>query len=85
MQVLATFGAVTYSMMNPEFVSWQKKNIWLVIVCGIVQMCLECAIFCNKRLGRRVPINYAILAIITACQTYLTSMICAEYSASSVF
>ena len=40
---------------------------------------------CNKRLGRKVPLGYIILGLITWCQAYLLSLITAEYTAESVF
>ena len=45
---------------------------------------VQCAIFCCRDLARKVPTNYILLFIFTACEAFILSVICAGYPSSVV-
>ena len=53
--------------------------------CLITTVIAQITLFCNKRLARTVPINFILLGYITISESYLLSMVCAEYTPESVF
>ena len=53
--------------------------------CLVTTMISQITLFCNKRLARTVPINFILLGYITISESYLLSMVCAEYTPESVF
>lgn len=49
-----------------------------------INFACQCVLIFNDRLARQVPTNYILLAIITFTESYLLSIICAEFTPTSV-
>ena len=83
------------SMTSPKFSTFQKENVWLLIltiVLSIIVFSQNFIIFfkfviilsCFQNMARTVPTNYILLFAFTLCEAYLTSYICSNYSAEVV-
>jgi len=55
-----------------------------VIVACILALIIECMILCCKTNARKVPINYVLLFIFTACWAYILTWTCAQYDKMTV-
>ena len=51
------------------------------LACGLffVALMVQCAIFCCRDAARKVPMNYILLFIFTACESFLLSVVCSQY------
>ena len=82
---MTTTAFVAIAVANPEVIMWQIKNMGMFYFMIVLSLIAECCIICNRDLGRTVPINYALLGVVTVGQSYCLSMICAFYTPESVF
>ena len=51
----------------------------------IISLIAELTLMCSNRISRKVPINYILLLIITIGQSYMLSLISAQYDPELVF
>ena len=64
------------STLSESFRSFQYDNIWLVVICVIVNLTTLYAIYCYREFARRHPRNLIFLFIFTITEAYLTSFLC---------
>ena len=50
----------------------------------VLSIAIECAILCCKSVSRKVPTNYILLFVFTACQAFIFGVITSFYTATSV-
>jgi len=60
------------------------RHWWLLVVCFIVMIICECTLICVRSVARAVPINYLLLAIFTACFSYIVAFFAARFDARLV-
>jgi len=51
----------------------------------IAAIIIECALICNRKLARTVPVNYYLLGAFTLCESYMVSFLCTQYDPNIVF
>ena len=56
---------------------------WMAIGASITAVLAEVLILCYRQTTRKVPINYFILVIFTACQSFVLSYLSTSYSLES--
>ena len=79
-QLLFTGFMCIIPMVNENAQNWMMKNYWLLIVCCIGSIVLNCVLICIRSVARSVPINYILLFAFTFCQGYMVASICAMTS-----
>ena len=61
-----------------------REQAPLAISLFLISVCVECAIICCKTAARKVPLNFILLSIFTACQAFYFAMFTTLYTQSSV-
>jgi FtsH-binding integral membrane protein len=56
-------------------------GVWLWVTCLLMAIFTEIAIICCRHLARKVPINFLMLLVFTACEAYTLSATCVYYAA----
>jgi FtsH-binding integral membrane protein len=67
---------------SSSFRDYMMRNIGLYIASSVLAMVSMCAIVCC--FGRKVPINYILLAIFTVCEAYGIAGVTAQYDKTTV-
>lgn len=75
-QLLMTFFVCAISMTNQKFSQFQVSNPAIFYLCIITTIITSIAIVCCRSVARSVPLNYILLGVFTACESYLVSFIC---------
>lgn len=52
-------------------------NIWIFYVAVVGSLVVACALFCSSSLARKVPTNYILMFVFTACEAITVSYLCA--------
>lgn len=52
---------------------WIRANYWLHYVALIFGVAIMCSLVCCQKNARIVPRNYILLAVFTACWTYMVA------------
>ena len=78
-QFMMTSIFVMLSIYNTQYRSIQTSNYWLFFVTWIMAMICLYALACYPILARKVPLNYTLLAIFTAAESYGVSCITIFY------
>jgi FtsH-binding integral membrane protein len=75
-QLLITAACCLLAMTNKDIAHFQRKNEgvkWAAIIASII---LVLVLSCYTEIARKVPINYLLLMLFTACEAYLVSLAC---------
>jgi FtsH-binding integral membrane protein len=70
-QLLMTALAVVGGMHYPQFKVFAWKQWWLLLLAFITTLVTMLMIVCCSGVSRRVPVNYVVLAVFTAAESYL--------------
>ena len=73
-QLLATAGLIIISVFSDGYRSFVAKNSWLGIPVLIIWFISFYALICSKARARKVPLNYILLSIFTACMAFNVSL-----------
>lgn len=76
-QLLITAFATLLPYLFPDVRHFMMRHQFIVLMCTFMAIALSCALFCIKRLSRKVPTNYILMFIFTFCEAYCVSYICA--------
>ena len=81
-----TAGAIFAVKTVPGWNEAAKSPGMLGLAFGLifVAVIVQCAIFCCRDVARKVPMNYILLFIFTACESFILAVICAGYPTSVV-
>lgn len=83
-QLAFTAGFVALAMTNDTVKEWIWWNLWMYGPVVFTLLFTEIVLICNRRLARKVPINYIFLFLFTFAEAYLVAMICITYSVRDV-
>lgn len=79
-QLLITVLFCIISMTNKAVAKFQKHHKEVFWMCVIVNIIILLVLMCYSESAKKVPINYILLFIFTACQSYLVSYACTRAS-----
>lgn len=83
-QLTFTALMVAWVMNWPDAQSWIYNNWWMFFPVIILLFTVEFAMICSRKLARKVPVNYLLLFLFTACETYFVVNICVYYPMADV-
>ncbi|CDJ44696.1 Transmembrane BAX inhibitor motif-containing protein 1-like, related, partial [Eimeria tenella] len=79
-QILFTFGIASVFGFVPTLRTFLLQNYWLAIVAAVCGLVLQLVLVCVPDLARKVPVNFILMTLITACYAVLIS--CAAAASS---
>lgn len=82
-QVMVTV-AIVYLILTFDKQSSLSQNVYLVMPAMIGYLFIACALICCKSLARKVPVNYILLFVLTACISFILAFICEFYTTLSL-
>ena len=71
-------------MESLKALNWMNTHYWVVIVCFVLIVIVECTLICVRSVSRAVPYNYILLLIFTLCEAYLVAFICSRTNPQTV-
>ena len=83
-QLILTAGFVILSTSLKSYRTFVAENLWLLIVCLIVNLTIFYVMIYVRAASRKVPVNYILLTIFTLTECYLVSSITAFYQPKTV-
>jgi FtsH-binding integral membrane protein len=75
-QLLLVVSACVLTMFDKRVSRFQRKNKELFYVAMVLSILLLLLISCVTKIARKVPLNYILLFIFTACEAYMVSYAC---------
>ena len=78
-QLLITAGITAIAITSLTMAGWMQDNWWLYILLIFPLIGIEICLICNRKLARKVPINYVCLLAFTLCETYFVAFLCQYY------
>lgn len=84
MQFVLSSFFVLLSVYHQPYKTFIKTHNAIAGICLTVSIILIYALACYKQVARKVPLNYILLAIFTACEAYTISCITTVYSPEEV-
>lgn len=74
------FVVKKYDALN----AWFMQQWFLGITLAIVSLIIQCVLLCCVNVARKVPINFILLSVFTACFTFVVCFVTSYYTAVSV-
>jgi FtsH-binding integral membrane protein len=84
MQLVLSSFFVLLSVYHQPYKTFIETHDAIAGICLTVSIILIYALACYKQVARKVPLNYILLAIFTACEAYTISCITTVYSPEEV-
>lgn len=84
-QLIITAGLVAVSCFSADYRNFSKENMWLFILCMVVNLVLLYVLVYVRTASRKVPLNFILLSLFTLTEAYLVSCITAMYDPTTVF
>jgi FtsH-binding integral membrane protein len=71
-------------MSSPSMQETMNEQFWIGIVAIIMAVVVLLVLVCSPATAKKVPSNYVLLSIFTACNSYCVGCICIMYEPASV-
>ena len=83
-QLMVTTLLCSVSAISEAYRQFTQDYIGLLILCIVAVLVIEITLFCCVNVARKVPTNYILLMLFTACESYIVSFISSAYEPRSV-
>ena len=79
-QLLLTAGITWVAITSVGMAEWMQDNWWLYILLIFPLIGTQICLICNRKMARKVPVNYIALLVFTLCETYFVAFLCQYYT-----
>jgi len=79
-QLALTAAYTWYALSSVETAQWMQQNSWLYFTLLFVMIVVQIMLICVRSVSRKVPVNYIMLFIFTACESYFVAWLCQMYT-----
>mmetsp|Transcript_13935 Transcript_13935/g.26120 ORF Transcript_13935/g.26120 Transcript_13935/m.26120 type:complete len:237 (+) Transcript_13935:1174-1884(+) len=83
-QLLVVAVFVLVGVLSSSFQEFIAENFGIVLLAFLINVCTMIPLLCCKKVARKVPTNYILLAIFTISESFIVACVCAFYDPTSV-